>query len=226
MFSIYGDSVLKFVLLEDNKYKSNHDGDQLLERAFGQKLVNRSCFGSTVTKGLKRLQFDLDSGKNPGSCCIVEFGGNDCSYDWAAVAEAPQTEHDPYTKPEEFVERLKNIIALIRGAGSTPVLTNLVPMVPGRYFEWITRTLPRPQAVMEWVGDLGHFYRQNEYYSLLCARVAREEQVKLVDIRSPFLWGNHMERLFCMDGIHPNREGHAMIFQTLCRFGEKEVGLA
>lgn len=226
MISIYGDSILKFVLMENGKYTVSHAGDAALYAAFGQEVRSCAYFGATAAKGLARLQRELEQGKHMGSLCIVEYGGNDCSYRWEEVAACPEQAHEPVTPPQQFVELLREMLRLLRSVGTRPVLSNLVPMIPERYFRWVTRRLPNPQNVQKWLGDLGHLYRWNERYSLLVSALAGEEGVPLLDIRSPFLGKKSLLPLFCEDGIHPNRAGQQLILQALCDFAGREVCLA
>ena len=48
-------------------------------------------------------------------------------------------------------------------------------------------------------------------------QVAREMNVKLIDIRRAFPKDpGALEPLLCEDGIHPSRLGQKLIFDTLC----------
>lgn len=42
--------------------------------------------GCTVTKGLQLLKKDLQRPEAACDAALIEFGGNDCDYDWAQVA--------------------------------------------------------------------------------------------------------------------------------------------
>ena len=46
-------------------------------------------------------------------------------------------------------------------------------------------------------------------------RVAKEEQIPLLDISSAFLETAHYQDLICEDGIHPNEKGHQLITSVL-----------
>jgi lysophospholipase L1-like esterase len=47
--------------------------------------------------------------------------------------------------------------------------------------------------------------------------IARQEDVKLLDVRAAFLRDERTpEELLCLDGIHPSRGGQKLIFDSLC----------
>lgn len=225
LLSIYGDSILKSVVYEDGAYHARRDLVSRFSRQYGVQVENRSYFGSTSSKALQRLQRDLEAGKPLGKYCVIEFGGNDCAYDWEAVYAAPEEEHQPVTAPETFRENLRKLLELVRERCAVPVLTNLPPIDAKKYLAWITRRLPSPEPILRWIGRVERFYQQNEFYSLLCAQVASELGAIFADIRSPFLRENDLDELLCEDGMHPNREGHRRIFEILCALFEEKEGM-
>jgi len=224
LVSIYGDSILKSVVYENGAYHAQRDLVRQFSERYDVEVENRSYFGSTTAKALERMERDLGADKPMGKYCVIEFGGNDCAYDWEAVSSEPLGEHLPITAPEAFRENLRRLLELVRSRCAVPVLTNLPPIDAKKYFAWITRRLPSPEPILQWIGRVERFYQQNEYYSLLCAQVAAEFGAIFADIRSPFLRENDLDRLLCEDGMHPNREGHRRIFQTLCRLFEEKEG--
>ena len=226
LISIYGDSILKSVVYENGAYRTERDFAKQFSRRYEVQVENRSYFGSTSDKALRRMQRDLKAEKPLGKYCVIEFGGNDCAYDWEAVSAAPEEEHEPFTPPETFRENLRRLAELVRSHRGIPVLTNLPPIDAKRYYAWITRRLPSPEPILRWIGRIERFYQQNEFYSLLCAKIAAETGTIFADIRSPFLRRNDLDGLLCEDGMHPNREGHRRILEVLCGlFEEKEMAL-
>lgn len=223
MICIYGDSILKSVVYENGAYHADPAFARDMAAACRTEVVNRSYFGSTSGKGAARMARDIEAGKPFGELCIVEFGGNDCTYDWSAVNDAPEAAHRPVAEPEVFAGNLRSMIRMVRAQGAIPLLTNMTPIVPDRYFAWITRKLPSGDPIRRWIRHFDRFYQQNEYYSLLCAVIAREEQTLYVDIRAPLLCGNESAALLCEDGMHPNREGHARIWEALRKNCQREV---
>ncbi len=222
MVTIYGDSLLKCVLYENGKYTANHEFEQAYSEKYGTELDNRSSFGSTAAKALRRMERDARIGRPFGEWCVIEFGGNDCSYDWPKVAAAPREWHDSYAEPDAFRENVRAMVRLARQQGAEPVLVSLPPIHAERYIDWVSRDLPSKEPLLLWSGGAGRFYRRNERYSLLNMELARELETKLIDLRSPFLLERDVGKLLCEDGIHPNREGQKRMYEAFCEFTEKE----
>ena len=87
--TIYGDSITKGVLMEGGRYLINSTGLAALAQRFSLLIRNRSKFGCTIDKGLARMHHDLDGQTAPNGVTVLEYGGNDCDFDWAAVAADP-----------------------------------------------------------------------------------------------------------------------------------------
>ena len=101
--TVYGDSILKGVLLEDGKYRINREWEERLRREHGLEIRNKAHFGSTIGKALGLIRRDAEKTYEEGELAVLEFGGNDCDYDWAAVSADPDGTHTSKTPPEEFL---------------------------------------------------------------------------------------------------------------------------
>ena len=149
-----------------------------------------------------------------GGVAVIEFGGNDCDLDWKAASEQPEVAQQGRVPLKAFGENLKRMIACARGAGMEPVLVTPPPLVAKRYFDWVSRNL-NPARILDYLGDVEHIYRWQERYALMIRNVAREENARLLDVRDAFLAQPRMTDMICIDGIHPNEKGHAMLFDVL-----------
>ena len=90
-------------------------------------MTNYAKFGCTVTKGLELVKKHLD--KIPDYDYIVlEFGGNDCDFDWAEVSKAPTAPQRSKTPLHSFIGTYREMIRLIRENGGVPVLLSLPPI--------------------------------------------------------------------------------------------------
>ena len=119
---VFGDSILKGVITIPNSGKlfdtTENDSLSLAQKELGFELDNRSIYGSITSKGLIKLQNFFDKGES-ADFCVIEFGSNDCDYDWAAIADAPEGEHECKTPPARFLDCYRRAIRLLRGtAGS------------------------------------------------------------------------------------------------------------
>ena len=113
--TVYGDSILKGVLLEEGKYKMNRSWEQRLAAEHGLTIRNKAHFGSTIGKALGLIEKDCAETWTEGELALLEFGGNDCDFDWAAIAENPEgsyviNSNRPYM---EFSVGIHNIFKII-----------------------------------------------------------------------------------------------------------------
>ena len=213
--ALYGDSILKGIQLAPDtaKYRVENTVDfTVLEQKLGCKIDNCSRFGCTVTKGKQLIERALAAGKL-GDVVVMDYGGNDCDFDWAAVSADPTAEHQPHTPLAQFLSTYREIIALLRAHCIEPILTTLPPLQPQWFFDWFCGGLNQ-QNILSWLGDVNTIYRYQENYSRAVERLAREERVKLVDLRGAFLSARRIDDLFCRDGIHPNAAGQQLIAET------------
>lgn len=91
---IYGDSVMRGVILgEDNRYCFSKGGkiDAFMQE-FPVDIQNKSSFGCTVVKGCQLLEKGLKKQEAaPCDMILVEYGGNDCDFNWEEVAAEPRS---------------------------------------------------------------------------------------------------------------------------------------
>ena len=216
---IFGDSILKGIQVNplNKRYHvdNNIDVDMLSEQ-FSLEITNRSKFGNTVTKGKAMLDKYLRD-KPTCTAILMDYGGNDCDFDWKAISENPDMEHEPKTPINRFVKIYTDIIQKIIENGIRPVITNLPPLEPQRYFNWFSRGL-NSANILRWLGNVNTIYRFQEFYSRTIEEIARNIGVLLIDLRHTFLRERHMERFVCEDGIHPNTAGQGLITKELMRF--------
>ena len=90
----------------------------------------------------------------------------------------------------------------------------LPPVNASRYFDFITRNL-NPANILKWLGTRETIYRFHEQYSAVIAEIARETGCVMIDLRSAFAAQADDPSLLCMDGVHPNDKGQALIGRTV-----------
>lgn len=218
--AIWGDSLLKGIVFDetDGKYRPLKNASvSLFEHAFPIRVKNNSHFGCTAPKALANMERSLSKGFT-ADAVLLEFGGNDCDYNWAEVSKEPDKHHEPHTPYAQFVETMKRMAELLKQHGIRPIFMNLPPIDAERYFDWISR-LPGVCAenVMRWLGQKDAIYRQQERYSLSIEKLAYTLGEPLIDVRDPFLAEHNYREFLCVDGIHLNQKGHEVmgsVFQS------------
>ncbi len=213
---IFCDSVCRGVILDGAKKKYQFLKDNfasLFSRITGVSVCNYAAFGCTIPKGGKTMERHL--GELPGyDSVLLEFGGNDCDFNWKEISEHPDEDHLPNTPIEAFTEQYRKMVRTVRQKGGNPILLTLPPLDAERYFNWLSVGL-NPANILKWLGDVNRIYRWHEYYNMAVCRVAAQLHAPLLDIRSAFLEHRDFRSLLCEDGIHPNEKGHALISAVL-----------
>lgn len=215
--AVWGDSVMRGVIYDEEKKKYvllSENGVDKASRALGLYVRNRSRMGCTVTKGMQILKKDLQ-GDIRSDAALIEFGGNDCDYDWAQIAAKPEQDHQPKTPLAVFSSQLRDMVQLVAQKGIRPMLLTLPPIHAQRYFDFFTRSGLNRRNILQWLGDIQHIYRWHERYNNAIIRVAIESECQLIDIREAFLDQKKYEEYLCVDGIHPNEKGHSLIDSVL-----------
>jgi len=219
---VFGDSLLKGVQVNPKNMLYHVDNNidvEGIEKAYSLKIRNFSMFGCTITRGRALIERRL---KRDGAFCdaiVMDYGGNDCDFNWKEVAEHPDQEHSPNTPLDVFIDTYRNIIAMLKGKGIRPILITLPPLDAQRFFDWFCSGLNKSN-VLKWIGSVDAIYRWQEDYSRAVEKIADETNTLLVDVRSAFLKHGRIGRLLCEDGTHPNTDGQKIITQAFLDFIE------
>jgi lysophospholipase L1-like esterase len=211
---IWGDSLLMGVVYDEARSTYTLYRENCINALKGIApfpVKNHSQMGGTAAQALRKIKNEPPTS---GGMALIEFGGNDCNMDWAAVAANPVATHKPKTPPAQFAAELEELITCVRAIGMQPMLVVPTPLHAAQYFEWVTKGLDSA-AVLSFLGDMHRVYRWQELYAVTVLRIAAKQNCPVVDLRSPFLERDHYEELLCIDGMHPNAAGHALMFETL-----------
>ncbi len=211
---IYGDSILKGVTFNEelNRYKlCGYKFNELAEN--GIEVENNCKMGATIEEGFKIMQDTLGE-CDKDTVVILEYGGNDCNYNWSAVADNPNGDFLPNTPAERFQRVYLDMVNYARSKGAVVAICNLVPIDSQRFMNWVSRGL-NFDNILNWLGDINRIARWQEYYSHIAEKVAMIAKCPILDLRSSFLSHCSMPKMIGIDGIHPSPEGHSLIKEEL-----------
>lgn len=218
--TLLGDSISRGVIYDEQKEKYVIIKDSfcnIVQKKLKGVVYNAGKFGSTIIKGSKKLYADLT--KSTPDIVLIEFGGNDCDFNWQEVAEKPFDEHQPNTDLNVFENTLKDIIINLKRLNIIPVLMTLPPLEPYNYFKWISnKSKDYSQNILKWLGSVNTIYTWHENYNSIIVKISKETQTNLIDVRSAFLSNNSYESYLCVDGIHPNQQGHKIIAEKILEY--------
>jgi len=218
---LFGDSILKGIQINptNKKYYINNEINlEKLSEKYLLQIKNYSSFGCTVTKGSNLLKKRLE---NNITCdaIVMDYGGNDCDYNWREISENPSGTYSPNTPIEIFTETYCDIIDTLKEKGILPILTTLPPLQAQRFFDWFCKDLNK-KNILKWLGEIKNIYYHQEIYSKAIEKIALEKQVPLIDIRGAFLKAGNMNGLLCEDGTHPNTAGQKIIASSFNDFAD------
>lgn len=210
---VWGDSVLKGVIFDEIRgtYQVLADScGNLITRTLGLNILNRSRFGSTVDKGRQTLEQSLQRGLDC-DYILLEYGGNDCDFDWPAVSADPGFAHQPRTPLLAFKQQMQDMIDLLTGKKIRPILMSLPPISAERYLDFIVSKGLDRASILRFLGDCQQIYRFHEMYSLAVTGLALRNDCVYVPMREAFLAEPDSPSHICSDGIHPNEKGHLLM---------------
>jgi len=212
-FMVSGDSISKGVIFDEVKSKYvilENNYITLLQDKLNGTIRNTARFGNTLIKGLTKLKVDVF--KDNPDIVLIEYGGNDCDFDWNEIANNPDAYHKPKTDFNTFENKLKDTLIFLKNNNILPVLMTLPPLDADRYLKWISKNNPLAERnILQWLGSVTKIYWWQEKYSSAVIRIAEETKTKCIDIRGAFLKYPDFTKFLCTDGIHPNESGHKII---------------
>ena len=211
-----GDSLTRGVVLNNENRYSVLKGSfiDIISEKLNLSIKNYAKFGCTIGFGhnvIDRHSSDISA----TDVTFLEFGGNDCDFDWRGIADNPTSEHTPKTILDSFKEQFLSLIERVRSLGSKPIILSLPPIDSNAYFSFISRFMNDEQRanIVHWLGgDINIITRWHETYNKALFEISESTKTPIIDITSPFEnYKGDMMTLMCSDGIHPNAVGHELI---------------
>ncbi|WP_163192796.1 SGNH/GDSL hydrolase family protein [Clostridium thermarum] len=217
---LYGDSISKGVVYDEIKGRYvvlKENFANIIADNLKGVMYNLGKFGNNIIRGAQKLETDVLK-RNP-DIVFIEFGGNDCDFDWDAIAANPEGNYMPKTELSTFESTLNNIIDYFKKLNIFPVLMTLPPLDSNRYFKWVCKNDSKAEDnVRQWLGDINRIFHWQEQYSVKVEETARKNNIELIDVRNAFLDQKEYNRYLCIDGIHPNKEGHKIIADKVMEY--------
>ena len=157
-----------------------------------------------TTEGLLN-RFDNETNarvkKNEESIFIFAFGANDAVFS--------TSENKFRVSKDEYENNLSKVLEKAGKISKKILLVNILPVVESMNNGRNGKT------------------RNNQYmeeYNLILQKLANRFELKLVDVNSVFMKAGY-EKLFVQeDGLHPNDEGHQLIFETIKPVLQEMIG--
>ena len=207
---VFGDSILKGVITIPDSGKlfdvTENDSLTLAQKKLGFELDNRSIYGNITSKGLVKLQKFFDKGET-ADFCIIEFGSNDCDYDWGTLIQKVPL--------ADYLENLKQMISLCRANKVTPLMMGLIPYVCDDWFKTIIKGQDEA-AILNFLGGTTETLGKNQLiYKNAQADFVKENKVQFLD---PWTIFEGHKELMCYDGIHPNEKGYQLLADAWIKF--------
>lgn len=216
---LLGDSIARGIVWSGDRYAISKDGvADLCAESMPIELQNYSKMGSTIQKGMQILEQRKDAIAN-SDYTILEFGGNDSDFYWNEIAQRPNEEHGPRTPIQDFLDMYRQMIRRVRELGSRPIMISLPLMDGAKFINFQTRLMSDEHRanVYRWLGNIERVRNYHDMYNLELFRLASEEKVPLLDITTPFLQCPDYTANLCIDGIHPNEQGHRMMADRIVK---------
>lgn len=213
---LFGDSVGKGVVFdnEKGKYVSLKESfSEIIQKKTGVDIDNFCRFGCTLTKG-EEIVHRKSELLNGYDYVLLQYGANDCNFDWSKVAADPDGEHICNTPIDIFKETYKRLIKFVKDCGAKPILVSLTPVDSEKFYNWVSKN-NNPEAIMHFLKEASRIERWNEFYNNVVWNIASQCGVPVLDVRSPILFERDFDDLFCKDGMHPNSKGHRVIAESL-----------
>lgn len=223
----FGNSILRGVIQNTKLVKYEILKDNFLDVQAGKKQLSCKNFakhGSTVIDGETAFDTHLMEVQKSDYVFLL-FGGNESAFDWDAVAQNPEKNHQPVLSIEKFSLKYTHLISKIKKQKKIPVLFSLPPIQAQWYFDFITQNRNKENILSFLNNDISAIYRWHEGYNLAIFKIAQENNVHLIDIRSEFLKMRNYTDFLSPDGIHLNKEGYVLIADIIRNTYQQDMTL-
>lgn len=218
---ILGDSNAKGVVrdIQDKYVVAPNSTVNIISEKVGCETHNISFFGQTLEKAYKKgfvekvLQYKSDKLRN---LVVINLGGNDSDYDWTKVSKEPTQPHSSRTNLDNFDKYYREAIHFLRENGFEVYMCTLLPFVPKLYFDTVVSKLGSAHNILFYLdNDVNNLLSDQIMFNERIIQIAKDEKVKLLDLRSLIQKNKNWKQLYCDDGIHLSERGHAYLAKKI-----------
>lgn len=223
-YIIFGDSVGKGIIFEDNKLKvCENNAVKIVSEYIGIPIENKSIYGQTMqrlyTKGI--VDKFIEENKNSQEkdvTVILELGNNDSDFEWNNFTEDNYLTQKAKTSLENFEKMYEETIRNLQKNGYRVIICTPTPLISEWYFNNVIKQRYNGEVIMKFFGnDVSNIQRTQEVYNIKVLEVACRNRCKVLNLRSELLLMKNFSNYMCADGIHPNEKGYKVIASSIIR---------
>jgi len=211
---VVGDSIAKGIIFDETRRRYALLKDSFFNIMHGKLKTDMECcakLGWTVDSVCDALEKKIAAGTAP-DYVVIEVGGNDCDFDWEAVAANPAFDHQPKTPIERYTGRLIETANMLNEKKIRPIFFNLPPIDASRYFKFFTRgDEEKGKRVLKWLGEVGKIYWWHDRYNSAVEYAGEITGTTVINVRRALLKTANYQECISADGIHPNETGHKLM---------------
>jgi hypothetical protein len=105
---ILGDSISKGILFDSIKEKYMLYNDSFVKkiyRLYPENVISKTQFGATIRHAYKYINEKVKISEF--DYIIMEYGGNDCDFNWNEIADNPYKEHKPKMEKKSYYQHCR-----------------------------------------------------------------------------------------------------------------------
>lgn len=220
----FGDSIMFGIVVNPDNMRYVKPKEYSLHEIGMQKgfsLTNLSKMGRDSKDGLKVVKEYIESHGAP-EYAVVEYGGNDCTYNWSELSINPAKENGrPRVELLDYVDNLKQITTLLQENGSKVYYMNLPPIDSERHLDWIVKDGLNKNNILSFLGSADTIKRVHSEYNAEMEKLAKTLNVQILDVREKFNSVECLSDYISIDGVHPSRIGLKLIQEEISEFLDK-----
>lgn len=154
-----------------------------------------------------------------GDTVVVEYGGNIAKLDWTNTTDQPtQTVQAVHPTVADINHTYVRIINRIRSAGANPVLLTLPAIEPKLFCSHVENSIDT-KSLTNWLDDeIEHLNNLHRQYNTELCNISQELNIPIIDTIALFKDKENIGDYYCIDGIHLNETGNALITEAIKKF--------